>query len=84
MASLEKDPGHSSTMDFGRCRKLHRKVHKAIMRDSGQQVAVKLQHEGVEPMMLLDLDALKPLGEQFFKMEGTFKNYSKVYRDVSE
>lgn len=34
-------------------------VHKAIMRESGEQVAVKLQHEGVEPMMLLDLDALK-------------------------
>ena len=26
------------------------------------KVAVKLQHEGVEPMMLLDLDALKQLG----------------------
>jgi len=34
-------------------------VHRAIMRDTGEQVAVKLQHEGVEPMMLLDLDALK-------------------------
>ncbi|CAK9046901.1 unnamed protein product [Durusdinium trenchii] len=34
-------------------------VHKAVMSQSGQQVAVKLQHEGVEPMMLLDLDALR-------------------------
>lgn len=34
-------------------------VHKARMKGTGQQVAVKLQHEGVEPMMLLDLTALK-------------------------
>eukprot|EP00931_Biecheleriopsis_adriatica_P025321 TRINITY_DN15582_c0_g1_i1.p1 TRINITY_DN15582_c0_g1~~TRINITY_DN15582_c0_g1_i1.p1 ORF type:complete len:1225 (+),score=245.77 TRINITY_DN15582_c0_g1_i1:234-3677(+) len=34
-------------------------VHKATMRDSGQKVAVKLQHEGVEAMIRSDLSALK-------------------------
>ncbi|CAJ1458948.1 unnamed protein product [Effrenium voratum] len=34
-------------------------VHKATMKETGQQVAVKLQHEGVEPMMLLDLRGLR-------------------------
>lgn len=34
-------------------------VHRGVMRSSGQQVAVKLQHEGIGPKMLSDLAALK-------------------------
>ena len=40
-------------------------VYKAVLRDSGEEVAVKVQRPGIEPVILRDLFIFRTLGSLF-------------------
>jgi predicted unusual protein kinase regulating ubiquinone biosynthesis (AarF/ABC1/UbiB family) len=40
-------------------------VYKAVLRDSGEEVAVKVQRPGIEPVILRDLFIFRALGSLF-------------------
>jgi predicted unusual protein kinase regulating ubiquinone biosynthesis (AarF/ABC1/UbiB family) len=40
-------------------------VYKAVLRDSGEEVAVKVQRPGIEPVILRDLFIFRALGQLF-------------------
>jgi predicted unusual protein kinase regulating ubiquinone biosynthesis (AarF/ABC1/UbiB family) len=40
-------------------------VYKAVLRDTGEEVAVKVQRPGIEPLILRDLYVFRALGSLF-------------------
>lgn len=56
---------HAGCCLFHRLLLHHLQVYKAVLRDSGEEVAVKVQRPGIEPVILRDLFIFRALGQLF-------------------